>query len=311
MNILVTGGAGFIGSHFLHYQLNYHPHDRVVNLDCLTYAANLANVVNLENHPHYRFILGDIRNAQTVNQVIEEEHIDVVVNFAAESHVDRSIEKPMPFVSTNIMGVQVLLDACRKAQIRLVQVSTDEVYGSLTTGRATEQTPLNPSSPYAATKASADLLTLAAYHTYGQEVVITRSANNYGPNQYPEKLVAMIIIRALAHQPITIQGAGDDVRDWLYVADNCQAIDLVMRKGDAGEVYNIGGFESQSVMEVVTHLQKLIGFEDHQVIHVAERLGHDHRYALDDTKLQKAFGWQPSTGLTDGLLKTIRAFQFN
>ncbi len=221
MNILVTGGAGFIGSHFLRYQLNYHPHDRVVNLDCLTYAANLANVADLENHPHYRFILGDIRNAQTVNHVIEEEHIDVVVNFAAESHVDRSIEKPMSFVSTNIMGVQVLLDACRKAQIRLVQISTDEVYGSLTTGRATEQAPLNPSSLYAATKASADLLTLAAYHTHGQEVVITRSANNYGPNQHPEKLVPMIITNARQQRPLTIQGAGDDIRDWLYVVDNC------------------------------------------------------------------------------------------
>ncbi|WP_421022607.1 dTDP-glucose 4,6-dehydratase [Limosilactobacillus fermentum] len=309
MNILVTGGAGFIGSHFLRYQLNYHPHDRVVNLDCLTYAANLANVADLENHPHYRFILGDIRNAQTVNHVIEEEHIDVVVNFAAESHVDRSIEDPAPFVSTNVVGVQVLLDACRRAQVRLVQVSTDEVYGSIVAGRVDEEAPLQPSSPYAATKASADLLAMAAHHTFGQDVVITRSANNYGPNQHPEKLVPMIITNDYQQRPLTIQGAGDDIRDWLYVVDNCQAIDLVMRKGVAGEVYNIGGFERRTVLEVVASLQALLGFPDSQVVHVAERLGHDHRYAVDDTKLRRALGWQPSTSLAAGLTKTVRALQ--
>lgn len=308
MNILVTGGAGFIGSHFLRYQLNYHPHDRVVNLDCLTYAANLANVADLENHPHYHFILGDIRNAQTVNHVIEEEHIDVVVNFAAESHVDRSIEDPAPFVSTNVVGVQVLLDTCRRAQVRLVQVSTDEVYGSIVAGRADEEAPLQPSSPYAATKASADMLAMAAHHTFGQDVVITRSANNYGPNQHPEKLVPMIITNARQQRPLTIQGAGDDIRDWLYVVDNCQAIDLVMRKGVAGEVYNIGGFERRTVLEVVASLQALLGFPDSQVVHVAERLGHDHRYAVDDTKLRRALGWQPSTSLAAGLTKTVRAF---
>lgn len=309
MNILVIGGAGFIGSHFLRYQLNYHPHDRVVNLDCLTYAANLANVADLENHPHYRFILGDIRNAQTVNHVIEEEHIDVVVNFAAESHVDRSIEDPAPFVSTNVVGVQVLLDACRRAQVRLVQVSTDEVYGSIVAGRVDEEAPLQPSSPYAATKASADLLAMAAHHTFGQDVVITRSANNYGPNQHPEKLVPMIITNDYQQRPLTIQGAGDDIRDWLYVVDNCQAIDLVMRKGVAGEVYNIGGFERRTVLEVVASLQALLGFPDSQVVHVAERLGHDHRYAVDDTKLRRALGWQPSTSLAAGLTKTVRALQ--
>ena len=309
MNILVIGGAGFIGSHFLRYQLNYHPHDRVVNLDCLTYAANLANVADLENHPHYRFILGDIRNAQTVNHVIEEEHIDVVVNFAAESHVDRSIEDPAPFVSTNVVGVQVLLDACRRAQVRLVQVSTDEVYGSIVAGRVDEEAPLQPSSPYAATKASADLLAMAAHHTFGQDVVITRSANNYGPNQHPEKLVPMIITNARQQRPLTIQGTGDDIRDWLYVVDNCQAIDLVMRKGVAGEVYNIGGFERRTVLEVVASLQALLGFPDSQVVHVAERLGHDHRYAVDDTKLRRALGWQPSTSLAAGLTKTVRALQ--
>lgn len=309
MNILVIGGAGFIGSHFLRYQLNYHPHDRVVNLDCLTYAANLANVADLENHPHYRFILGDIRNAQTVNHVIEEEHIDVVVNFAAESHVDRSIEDPAPFVSTNVVGVQVLLDACRRAQVRLVQVSTDEVYGSIVAGRVDEEAPLQPSSPYAATKASADLLAMAAHHTFGQDVVITRSANNYGPNQHPEKLVPMIITNDYQQRPLTIQGTGDDIRDWLYVVDNCQAIDLVMRKGVAGEVYNIGGFERRTVLEVVASLQALLGFPDSQVVHVAERLGHDHRYAVDDTKLRRALGWQPSTSLAAGLTKTVRALQ--
>ena len=309
MNILVIGGAGFIGSHFLRYQLNYHPHDRVVNLDCLTYAANLANVADLENHPHYRFILGDIRNAQTVNHVIEEEHIDVVVNFAAESHVDRSIEDPAPFVSTNVVGVQVLLDACRRARVRLVQVSTDEVYGSIVAGRVDEEAPLQPSSPYAATKASADLLAMAAHHTFGQDVVITRSANNYGPNQHPEKLVPMIITNDYQQRPLTIQGAGDDIRDWLYVVDNCQAIDLVMRKGVAGEVYNIGGFERRTVLEVVASLQALLGFPDSQVVHVAEWLGHDHRYAVDDTKLRRALGWQPSTSLAAGLTKTVRALQ--
>ncbi len=309
MNILVTGGAGFIGSHFLRYQLSHYPADRVVNLDCLTYAGNLANVADLASNPRYHFIQGDIRDAATVSEVLATHQIDVVVNFAAESHVDRSIEDPAPFVSTNVVGVQVLLDACRRAQVRLVQVSTDEVYGSIVAGRVDEEAPLQPSSPYAATKASADLLAMAAHHTFGQDVVITRSANNYGPNQHPEKLVPMIITNDYQQRPLTIQGAGDDIRDWLYVVDNCQAIDLVMRKGVAGEVYNIGGFERRTVLEVVASLQALLGFPDSQVVHVAERLGHDHRYAVDDTKLRRALGWQPSTSLAAGLTKTVRALQ--
>ena len=309
MNILVTGGAGFIGSHFLRYQLSHDPTDRVVNLDCLTYAGNLANVADLASTPRYHFIQGDIRDAATVSEVLATHQIDVVVNFAAESHVDRSIEDPAPFVSTNVVGVQVLLDACRRAQVRLVQVSTDEVYGSIVAGRVDEEAPLQPSSPYAATKASADLLAMAAHHTFGQDVVITRSANNYGPNQHPEKLVPMIITNARQQRPLTIQGAGDDIRDWLYVVDNCQAIDLVMRKGVAGEVYNIGGFERRTVLEVVASLQALLGFPASQVVHVAERLGHDHRYAVDDTKLRRALGWQPSTSLAAGLTQTVRALQ--
>lgn len=309
MNILVTGGAGFIGSHFLRYQLSHDPTDRVVNLDCLTYAGNLANVADLASTPRYHFIQGDIRDAATVSEVLAMHQIDVVVNFAAESHVDRSIEDPAPFVSTNVVGVQVLLDACRRAQVRLVQVSTDEVYGSIVAGRVDEEAPLQPSSPYAATKASADLLAMAAHHTFGQDVVITRSANNYGPNQHPEKLVPMIITNARQQRPLTIQGAGDDIRDWLYVVDNCQAIDLVMRKGVEGEVYNIGGFERRTVLEVVASLQALLGFPDSQVVHVAERLGHDHRYAVDDTKLRRALGWQPSTSLAAGLTQTVRALQ--
>ncbi len=309
MNILVTGGAGFIGSHFLRYQLSHYPADRVVNLDCLTYAGNLANVADLASNPRYHFIQGDIRDAATVSEVLTTHQIDVVVNFAAESHVDRSIEDPAPFVSTNVVGVQVLLDACRRARVRLVQVSTDEVYGSIVAGRADEEAPLQPSSPYAATKASADLLAMAAHHTFGQDVVITRSANNYGPNQHPEKLVPMIITNARQQRPLTIQGTGDDIRDWLYVVDNCQAIDLVMRKGVAGEVYNIGGFERRTVLEVVASLQALLGFPASQVVHVAERLGHDHRYAVDDTKLRWALGWRPSTSLAAGLTKTVRALQ--
>lgn len=309
MNILVTGGAGFIGSHFLRYRLSHYPADRVVNLDCLTYAGNLANVADLASNPRYHFIQGDIRDAATVSEVLTTHQIDVVVNFAAESHVDRSIEDPAPFVSTNVVGVQVLLDACRRARVRLVQVSTDEVYGSIVAGRADEEAPLQPSSPYAATKASADLLAMAAHHTFGQDVVITRSANNYGPNQHPEKLVPMIITNARQQRPLTIQGAGDDIRDWLYVVDNCQAINLVMRKGVAGEVYNIGGFERRTVLEVVVSLQALLGFPASQVVHVAERLGHDHRYAVDDTKLRRALGWRPSTSLAAGLTKTVRALQ--
>lgn len=309
MNILVTGGAGFIGSHFLRYQLSHYPTDRVVNLDCLTYAGNLANVADLASTPRYHFIQGDIRDAATVSEVLATHQIDVVLNFAAESHVDRSIEDPAPFVSTNVVGVQVLLDACRRAQVRLVQVSTDEVYGSIVAGRVDEEAPLQPSSPYAATKASADLLAMAAHHTFGQDVVITRSANNYGPNQHPEKLVPMIITNARQQRPLTIQGAGDDIRDWLYVVDNCQAIDLVMRKGVEGEVYNIGGFERRTVLEVVASLQALLGFPDSQVVHVAERLGHDHRYAVDDTKLRRALGWRPSTSLAAGLTQTVRALQ--
>ena len=207
MNILVTGGAGFIGSLFLRYQLSHYPTDRVVNLDCLTYAGNLANVADLASNPRYHFIQGDIRDAATVSEALATHQIDVVVNFAAESHVDRSIEDPAPFVSTNVVGVQVLLDACRRARVRLVQVSTDEVYGSIVAGRADEEALLQPSSPYAATKASADMLVMAAHHTFGQDVVITRSANNYGPNQHPEKLVPMIITNARQQRPLTIQGA--------------------------------------------------------------------------------------------------------
>lgn len=310
MTVIVTGGAGFIGSNFVFYQLKNHPEDRVICLDKLTYAGNLSTLEPVMNHKNFRFVKVDIADREAVYNLFEEEKPDIVVNFAAESHVDRSIENPEIFLQTNILGTQVLMDACRKYGIkRYHQVSTDEVYGDLPLDRTdlffTEDTPIHTSSPYSASKASADLLVLAYYRTYKLPVTITRCSNNYGPYHFPEKLIPLVISRALADEPIPVYGKGENVRDWLYVEDHCSAIDLVIRKGREGEVYNIGGHNEKTNLEVVKSILSYLGKSESLINYVTDRPGHDMRYAIDPAKIHNELGWLPATKFEDGIKKTI------
>lgn len=310
MTIIVTGGAGFIGSNFVFYELKNHPEDRIVCFDKLTYAGNLATLASVMNNPNFRFVKGDIADKNEVEKLFEEEKPDIVVNFAAESHVDRSIEDPGLFLKTNILGTQVLMDACRKYGIkRYHQVSTDEVYGDLPLDRPdlffTEDTPIHTSSPYSSSKAGADLLVLAYHRTFGLPVTITRCSNNYGPYHFPEKLIPLIISRALADESLPVYGTGENVRDWLYVEDHCAAIDLVIRKGREGEVYNIGGHNEKTNLEVVKTILKQLGKPESLITYVTDRPGHDMRYAIDPTKIHNELGWLPATKFDDGIKKTI------
>lgn len=310
MTIIVTGGAGFIGSNFVFYELKNHPEDRIVCFDKLTYAGNLATLASVMNNPNFRFVKGDIADKNDVEKLFEEEKPDIVVNFAAESHVDRSIEDPGLFLKTNILGTQVLMDACRKYGIkRYHQVSTDEVYGDLPLDRPdlffTEDTPIHTSSPYSSSKAGADLLVLAYHRTFGLPVTITRCSNNYGPYHFPEKLIPLIISRALADESLPVYGTGENVRDWLYVEDHCAAIDLVIRKGREGEVYNIGGHNEKTNLEVVKTILKQLGKPESLITYVTDRPGHDMRYAIDPTKIHNELGWLPATKFDDGIKKTI------
>lgn len=310
MTVIVTGGAGFIGSNFVFYQLKNHPEDGVICLDKLTYAGNLSTLEPVMNHKNFRFVKVDIADREAVYNLFEEEKPDIVVNFAAESHVDRSIENPEIFLQTNILGTQVLMDACRKYGIkRYHQVSTDEVYGDLPLDRTdlffTEDTPIHTSSPYSASKASADLLVLAYYRTYKLPVTITRCSNNYGPYHFPEKLIPLVISRALADEPIPVYGKGENVRDWLYVEDHCSAIDLVIRKGREGEVYNIGGHNEKTNLEVVKSILSYLGKPESLINYVTDRPGHDMRYAIDPAKIHNELGWLPATKFEDGIKKTI------
>lgn len=310
MTVIVTGGAGFIGSNFVFYQLKNHPEDRVICLDKLTYAGNLSTLEPVMNHKNFRFVKVDIADREAVYNLFEEEKPDIVVNFAAESHVDRSIENPEIFLQTNILGTQVLMDACRKYGIkRYHQVSTDEVYGDLPLDRTdlffTEDTPIHTSSPYSASKASADLLVLAYYRTYKLPVTITRCSNNYGPYHFPEKLIPLVISRALADESIPVYGKGENVRDWLYVEDHCSAIDLVIRKGREGEVYNIGGHNEKTNLEVVKSILSYLGKPESLINYVTDRPGHDMRYAIDPAKIHNELGWLPATKFEDGIKKTI------
>lgn len=310
MTIIVTGGAGFIGSNFVFYELKNHPEDRIVCFDKLTYAGNLATLASVMNNPHFRFVKGDIADKNEVEKLFEEEKPDIVVNFAAESHVDRSIEDPGLFLKTNILGTQVLMDACRKYGIkRYHQVSTDEVYGDLPLDRPdlffTEDTPIHTSSPYSSSKAGADLLVLAYHRTFGLPVTITRCSNNYGPYHFPEKLIPLIISRALADESLPVYGTGENVRDWLYVEDHCAAIDLVIRKGREGEIYNIGGHNERTNLEVVKTILKQLGKPESLITYVTDRPGHDMRYAIDPTKIHNELGWLPATKFDDGIKKTI------
>ena len=310
MKIIVTGGAGFIGGNFVYYELKNHPEDEIICLDKLTYAGNLETLEEALKNPQFKFVKADIADREAVYKLFEEEKPDIVVNFAAESHVDRSIENPEIFLQTNILGTQVLMDACREYGIkRYHQVSTDEVYGDLPLDRPdlffTETTPIHTSSPYSASKASADLLVLAYHRTFKLPVSITRCSNNYGPYHFPEKLIPLIISRALADEPLPVYGKGENVRDWLYVEDHCAAIDLVMRKGRVGEVYNIGGHNEKSNLEVVKTILKQLGKPESLITYVTDRPGHDMRYAIDPTKIHEELGWLPQTKFEDGIRQTI------
>jgi dTDP-glucose 4,6-dehydratase len=316
MKIIVTGGAGFIGGNFIHYLLGKYPEDNVVCLDALTYAGNLETLAPVMDRPNFRFVNGDITDRDTVETLFAGERPDVVVNFAAESHVDRSIDDPGVFLRTNILGTQVLMDACRKYQTaRFHQVSTDEVYGDLPLDRPdllfTEETPLHTSSPYSASKASSDLLTLAYHRTFKLPVTISRCSNNYGPYQFPEKLIPLMIANALNNKPLPVYGRGENVRDWLYVEDHCKAIDIIMRKGRIGEVYNIGGHNEMRNIDIVKLILQELGKGEDLITFVTDRAGHDLRYAIDPAKIHRELGWLPETKFADGIQKTIRWYLDN
>lgn len=308
--ILVTGGAGFIGSNFIYHMLSAHPDARIVCVDCLTYAGNLSTLEEALKQPNFRFCKLNICDREGIYRLFEEEKPDIVVNFAAESHVDRSIENPEVFLQTNILGTQVMMDACRRYGIeRYHQVSTDEVYGDLPLDRPdlffTETTPIHTSSPYSASKASADLLVLAYHRTYGLPVTVSRCSNNYGPYHFPEKLIPLMIANALNDKPLPVYGTGENVRDWLYVEDHCKAIDLILQKGRVGEIYNVGGHNEMTNIEIVRLICRKLGKPESLITYVTDRKGHDMRYAIDPTKIHSELGWLPETKFADGIDKTI------
>jgi len=310
MRLLVTGGAGFIGANFVHYVLGEYPADEIVTFDLLTYAGNLANLESALGNPRHRFVRGDIADQGSVAAAIGD-GVDAIVNIAAESHVDRSIVDASAFLRTNVMGTQVLLDAARRYGIpRFLQVSTDEVYGSLgPEGAFTEETPLAPNSPYAASKAAADLLVRAAHRTHGVDAVITRCSNNYGPYQFPEKLIPLFITNALADEALPLYGDGRHVRDWIHVEDHCRAIDCVLRRGRAGALYNIGGGNERRNEEIADAILRTLGKPSTLVRYVADRPGHDRRYAIDAGRIRRELGWTPSRVFADGLVATIEWYR--
>lgn len=314
--IIITGGAGFIGSNFIFHMMKAHPDYRLICLDKLTYAGNLSTLAPVMDKENFRFVKMDICNRDAVYGLFEEEHPSVVVNFAAESHVDRSIENPTIFLETNIIGTSVLMDACRKYGIeRYHQVSTDEVYGDLPLDRPdlffTESTPLHTSSPYSSSKAGADLLVMAYHRTYGLPVTISRCSNNYGPYQFPEKLIPLMINNALNDKPLPVYGDGKNVRDWLYVEDHCKAIDLILEHGKVGEVYNIGGHNEMANIDIVKLICKELGKPESLIHYVTDRKGHDRRYAIDPAKIHAELGWLPETKFADGIVKTIHWYLEN
>lgn len=313
MNILVTGGAGFIGSNFIHYMLKQHPDDNLINLDLLTYAGNIHNLNDVKNNAHYHFVKGNIVNRELVSHLVHEFQIDHIVNFAAESHVDRSILHPDIFVETNVQGTLALLDVAKREGVdKFLQVSTDEVYGTLgATGYFTEKSPLQPNSPYSASKASADMIVRSYFETYGYNVNITRCSNNYGPYQFPEKLIPLMTSNGMEGKDLPIYGNGKNIRDWLYVEDHCQAIDLVLRNGKPGEVYNVGGHNEKTNNEIVQLIVKQLGISSDHIKYVKDRLGHDKRYAIDPSKIEKELGWKPNYTFDTGIVKTIKWYQEN
>ncbi|MBW2147551.1 MAG: dTDP-glucose 4,6-dehydratase [Deltaproteobacteria bacterium] len=311
--MLVTGGAGFIGANFIYYLVEKHPGVRVVNLDALTYAGNLENLKEIEGHPRYRFVRGRIQDRRLVAGLIREEMIEAVVNLAAESHVDRSIAGPEVFVETNVRGTLVLLDEARKAGVqRFLQVSTDEVYGSLgPDGSFTESTPLAPNSPYSACKAGADFLVRAYYRTYGFPTLITRCSNNYGPYQFPEKLIPLMILNAMQDKELPVYGDGMNVRDWIYVKDHCAALSMVLFRGKPGAVYNIGGNTEKPNLDIVRTILKLLGKPQSLIRFVQDRPGHDRRYAIDASKIQRELGWIPEWKFEKGIARTVEWYMAN
>ena len=315
-NILVTGGAGFIGGNFIHYLLGNRPDCHITCLDALTYAGNLETLKSVLEDSRLRFVHGDITDREAVYHLFEEENFDAVVNFAAESHVDRSIDTPEAFLKTNILGTQVLLDACNRFGTgRYHQVSTDEVYGDLPLDRPdlffTEETPIHTSSPYSASKASADLLVTAYYRTYGTPVTISRCSNNYGPYHFPEKLIPLMILNALEDKPLPVYGDGKNVRDWLYVEDHCRAIELILENGRVGEVYNVGGHHEKQNIEVVKTILHALGKSEELIAFVKDRPGHDRRYAIDPSKIHRELGWLPQTSFEDGIQTTVEWYLQN
>lgn len=316
MKICVTGGAGFIGGNFVQYMVNKYPDYEILNLDLLTYAGNLETLKPVENEPNYRFVRGDIADRSFIMDLFKKEKFDVVVNFAAESHVDRSITDPGIFVQTNVMGTQVLMDACKEYGVkRFHQVSTDEVYGDLPLDRPDlffhEDTPLHTSSPYSSSKASADLFVMAYERTFGLPVTISRCSNNYGPYQFPEKLIPLILSRALDDKPLPVYGKGENVRDWLHVSDHCEAIDLILHKGKVGEVYNVGGHNEKTNLEVVKTILQELGKPESLIEFVTDRPGHDLRYAIDPAKIERELGWKPKFTFDTGMHQTIQWYLDN
>lgn len=316
MKILITGGAGFIGTNFVGYMLKAHPDYEYVCLDALTYAGNLSNLKSALKNKNFRFIKGSITDREAVDSLFKSESFDTVVNFAAESHVDRSILNPFIFLETNIMGTAALLDASKKYGVkRFHQVSTDEVYGDLPLDRPdlffTEQTPIHTSSPYSSSKASADLLVLAYYRTYGLPVTVSRCSNNYGPYQFPEKLIPLMIMKALSDEPLPVYGSGLNIRDWLYVDDHCRAIDMIIHNGRVGEIYNIGGHNEKQNIEVVKTILQIVGKGEELITYVSDRAGHDRRYAIDPAKIHSELGWLPETKFDDGIKSTVEWYLNN
>lgn len=315
MKVLITGAAGFIGSNFIRHFLSVHPDYEVINLDKLTYAGNFDNLSDIAGLPNYTFVKGDICDRELLDQV----SFDAIIHFAAESHVDRSILDASPFLKTNVMGTQILLDAARKRGCRMLHVSTDEVYGSIETGLFTELSPLMPNSPYAASKASSDLLARACHETYGLDIVITRCSNNYGPYQFPEKLMPLVIANAIGNKAVPVYGDGMNVRDWIYVTDHCRAVDIVFHNGRSGEVYNIGGRNEQRNIDIVKKLLVTVarksGAAEEKLLKlitfVKDRPGHDRRYAIDPSKIERELGWRAETSFDEGAAKTVEWYLAN
>jgi dTDP-glucose 4,6-dehydratase len=311
MNILVTGGAGFIGSNFIRHMLSAHPDYRIVNLDSLTYAGNLNSLRDCDTNPRYTFVKGDIGDRTLVNAVMEKQGIDTIVHFAAESHVDRSIADASVFVKTNVLGTHTLLEAARQHKVhRFIHISTDEVYGSILRGSFRETDILSPSSPYSSSKAGSDLLALSYYTTYNLPVLVTRCTNNFGPYQYPEKLIPLFVTHLIDGKKVPVYGTGKNIRDWIHVQDHCNAIDFLLEKGRIGEIYNIGGANEKTNLEITEKILTLLKKDDSHVEHVEDRPGHDLRYSLDCTKLRR-LGWKPSRSFEEGLRDTVRWYEEN